>query len=70
MNTSVADHENYFAARLRADAANAALKIADAAAMSARETSWAADAVLRDANAEYLTAEALLIRAYKTLQGE
>ena len=68
MNTSVADHSNYFAARRRADAANAALKLADAAAYSAREKSWAADAVLRLANAEYLTAEALLIRAYKSLQ--
>jgi len=66
MNTNSASA--LFAARRAAREANAALKLADAAAMSAREKSWAADAVLRAANAEYLTAEALLIRAYKSLQ--
>ena len=61
MNTNSASA--LFAARRAVREANAALKIAAAAAYSAREKSWAADAVLRIADANYLTAEAILIRA-------
>ena len=68
MNTNSASAVS--AARRAAREANAALKIAAASAYSAREKSWAADAVLRIADANYLTAEALLIRAYKTLLDE